>query len=114
MSACFAPPRPPRPRLRVLGVVLAGLTGLTGCADFPELDAPLAAAEAETGATFPPLVPVEALLAEVPPQAITPAAQSSLDARRSALDARAEALRGTGLEPETRDRMRAGVSAGQP
>jgi hypothetical protein len=109
------PPRPTAPcrrpltwrRSRCGGLAALLICGLAACTPLPEPATPLS--EAERSAPVPALVPAETLLAGIPADAITPASEQSLANRVAALEARAETLRHTGLEPETRSRMQAGV-----
>lgn len=77
--------------MRAARLVVSLLTPLlAGCATFPALDA--APKPAATKAVYPALLPVDELLARVPPPPATdPAAE--LAARAAALKARAAALR---------------------
>lgn len=115
MSAPAAPCPPQRRALRPtqikgrMRVVVACVLLLTGCTDFPDLDERLTAADADQ--PFPALVPAETILAGAQDPSIKTDTQSSLDARVAALEQRAAVLRDTtGLDPEARARMQAGVT----
>lgn len=77
--------------MRVVRLVATLLTPvLAGCATFPALDA--APEPAATQAAYPALLPIDELLARVPPPPATDPA-AALAARAAALKARAAALR---------------------
>ena len=85
------------------------ITFLTACTQFPELDD--AVSSRAQDASYPELVPVNGLLARAEPQNATPdQTVASLNARVAALRARASRLRRTVVDPNTRNRMRDGVS----
>lgn len=79
-----------------------------GCTQFPELDA------VETpdlqGANYPPLVPIEPILAEIDTQSIdTESAAAQAEARVARLRARANTLRRAGLTDKEEERLRQGL-----
>ena len=104
-APCRRPPSWHWPQYGGLAALL--ICALTGCTALPVPTATLS--EAERNAPTPALVPAETLLAGIPADAITPASEQNMANRVAALEARAESLRRTGLEPETRSRMQAGV-----
>lgn len=81
---------------------------LMGCTDFPDLNGRLSEADADQ--PYPALVPAEEILANAQDPTIQPDTQTALDARVAALEQRAATLRNTGLDPEARARMQAGVT----
>jgi hypothetical protein len=91
---------------------LAVVVMLAGCTTFPDMDGRLNASDAEQD--YPALVPAEQLLAGTTDPAIQPETQTDLEDRVAALERRADALRATGLDQTTRDRMQAGVPTTQP
>lgn len=99
-------------RGRTTGAVLAGVLLLGGCTEFPDMNGRLD--EADAAQPYPALVPVEGLLAGTQAPAIRPETQARLEDRVAALERRAAALRDSGLDPETRARMQAGVAPLQP
>jgi hypothetical protein len=80
---------------------------VTACAEFPEVDAALAAGE--PAADYPALLPFEELLPN-PESVLTEADDDLLLARAGDLRNRADGLRGPVIDPGTRDRMDDGVT----
>jgi hypothetical protein len=107
--ACRARTAPEGRRFRL---ALAVIATLAGCTDFPDLDGRLTGTDTEQG--YPALVPAERLLEGTTDLAIQPETQTDLEDRVAALERRADALRATGLDQTTRDRMQAGVPTTQP
>ncbi len=87
-------------------LLLCGL-GLAACAEFPEVDAALAAGEAS--AEYPALLPFEQLLDAEEPR-LTEEDDDVLLARAAALRGRADALRRPVIDRNTRFRMDRGVT----
>lgn len=98
---------PTQIRRRGAGLVFC-LALLAGCINVPSLDDQIT--EADMEAAFPRLVPAEQIQQAAGTGAIQPETQSSLEDRVTALNRRADGLRGTGLDPQTRARMQAGVT----
>lgn len=75
------------------GIALAATlaVSLAGCTQFPELDRAIPASELQ--GPYPPLVPVESLLAQTDDPRITETDQAALEARAAALRTRAARLR---------------------
>lgn len=94
------PPAPTAP------ILLAALL-LAACAAPPDLPQTAGAAE---GTEWPRLVPLQPLLAAVPPGGTAAPAQTAVvEGRLDSLRTRADALRGPVVDPGTRARMGAGV-----
>lgn len=87
-------------------VIILGFL-VTACAEFPEVDAALAASD--PAADYPTLLPFEEL---VPDQdtVLTETDGDILLARAADLRNRADGLRGPVIDPGTRDRMDDGVT----
>ncbi len=77
-----------RRRFMLPGILLATLCA---CADFPDLGRTVP--EAELGGAYPPLVPVQGLLAQGEQTRIAEGEDAALEARAAALRARAARLR---------------------
>lgn len=80
---------------------------LAACTQFPELET--GASTDHSAAAYPPLLPLEDLLAAPTPRA-TPEAQNAVDSRADALRRRASELRRPVLEPDSRNRLDPGQS----
>ena len=89
-----------------LGWIFLGLS-LTACAEFPQVDTALGAADQT--ATYPTLLPFEALLDAQEPR-LSETDDALLRARADALRRRADVLRKPVIDGQTRDRMDDGVS----
>ena len=79
---------------------------VTACAEFPEVDAALAAGDPQS--EYPALLPFEELLLQEDPNLDT-SDVDALRARAEDLRSRADGLRGPVIDNETRDRMDDGV-----
>jgi len=113
-AMALAPPRAPvQEMIMVLAPLLRLLPALAlmGCAQFPELEGRVRPGAA--AAPYPELVPLDPILAAVPPPAEqadrSAAAGEALSGRLARLEARAARLRGAVLSPEERRRLGAGV-----
>lgn len=90
---------PPHRALLCLGLALAG------CADMPDLASP-----APLEGPAPGIVPLDGLLAQVPPPGTTTAPDpTGLAARAAALQVRAAAMHGPVADPATRARLAASL-----
>ena len=85
----------------ILGVLMSA------CAEFPEVDAALQSGEPLTD--YPTLLPFEQLAGDQQ-TVLTDADDDLLLARAADLRNRANGLRGPVIDPNTRDRMNAGVA----
>ncbi len=86
--------------------VLIPFLALMACAQFPQLDARVDAAE--QSAPPPPLLTADQLVSHTPQTTVAP--PSAAPGRLAALRARAGRLRGPVIDPATRARMARGVS----
>ena len=100
-----------KPRLSPLAapVVLLLSACLTACAPLPDFaEFPQAA-----GAAAPALLPLDQLLAAADAPAVAESRAASLTARAARLRARAALMRGPVMDPATRARLAAAISAGR-
>lgn len=81
--------------------------GLAACTDFPQVDAALS--QNGPSADYPEISPFEQLKSDQVPR-LTGVDDDALRARAEALRARVGGLRGPVIDPDTRDRMTAGVA----
>lgn len=89
-------------------VTLALLMAVSGCVEVPELDRSIT--EEARLASYPELIPVETIRAEVPEARIAQETGPDLQARAEALQRRADGLRrGPVVDAPTRARMEQGV-----
>lgn len=91
---------------------LLGAFALAACTPFPQLENE-ASANA-LASPYPDLVPLDGYDKRLGASRITPETATGIEARVAQLRDRADRLRGTVVDPATRRRMGAGVSAGLP
>lgn len=95
-----------RPSLLLAPAALA--LSLAGCTQFPELEGTVAPEVQK--ASYPDLVPLEPILANLEPGGTDPAATSAgIEGRLGALRARANAMRGAVLSGGEKKRLEDGV-----
>jgi hypothetical protein len=89
---------------------LLAVAALAACTQFPELEGTVRPELRD--APYPALVPLEPILASVPPATVDPVeVADGLEARRAALRNRANAIRGAVIDPAARNRLDEGVTA---
>ncbi|SLN41332.1 hypothetical protein ROG8370_01731 [Roseovarius gaetbuli] len=91
----------PAPLLAALAASL-----IAGCDPVPTLEASKGARDAP----YPDFIPAEDILAQVTPDAVTPATSTDLADRTARLRARAARLKGSVVDAETQERLKSGVN----
>lgn len=90
-------------------LALALCAALAGCAAHPELDGTVS--DEIRDASYPDLVPIETLAAQMQDNRITPEFGPAIELRVARLKARAARLRGLVIDRDTRARMAGGIGS---